>query len=164
MEKIGAMSREGKVKDGDYSFTQMHGITVLQLKYMSELLNVKIKIGGMWHVCSYDPKTLGRLIGDADWVRNTERAMFDVFDHNFFATEFHINMFTEVFKDTGKYLGLNPTQKKNIQSRLVLWNIWNPTLSLYKNMDKKDVIFFPQNGSEKTIRYLFNDLKKQCPI
>ena len=57
--------RDGKVKDGDYSCTQMHGIpTVLQLKYMAELLKVKIKIGGMWHACSYDPKILGRLIGN----------------------------------------------------------------------------------------------------
>ena len=57
MEKIGAMFREGKVKDGDYFLTQMHGIPLsLQLKYMSELLNVKIKIGGMWHVRSNDPK------------------------------------------------------------------------------------------------------------
>ena len=55
---------------------------------MAELLNVKIKIGGMWHARSKIPRLLGRLIGDADWVRNTERAMFDVFDHNFFATEF----------------------------------------------------------------------------
>ena len=116
MEKIGAMFCEGKVKDGDYFlYTDAWNPTVLQLKYMSELLNVKIKIGGMWHAGSYDPQDfLGRLIGDADWVRNTERAMFDVFDHNFFATEFHINMFTEVFKDTGKYLGLNPGPKEKI--------------------------------------------------
>ena len=57
---------------------------------------------------------LGRLIGDADWVRNTERAMFDVFDHNFFCNRVPINMFTEVFKDTGKYLGLNPDPKRKI--------------------------------------------------
>ena len=94
-------------------YTDAWNPIVLQLKYMVELLNVKIKIGGMWHALNLGSQDfLGRLIGDADWVRNTERAMFDVFDHNFFATEFHINMFTEVFKDTGKYLGLNPTQKK----------------------------------------------------
>ena len=97
MEKIGKMFCDGKIKNGDYFlYTDAWNPTVLQLKYMAELLKVKIKIGGMWHAGSYDPQDfLGRLIGDADWVRNTERAMFDVFDHNFFATEFHIDMFTE---------------------------------------------------------------------
>ena len=50
MEKIGTMSREGKVKDGDSLYTDAWNPIVLQLKYMAELLNVKIKIGGMWHV------------------------------------------------------------------------------------------------------------------
>ena len=43
MEKIGAMFCEGKVKDGDYFlYTDAWNPTVLQLKYMAELLNVKI--------------------------------------------------------------------------------------------------------------------------
>ena len=59
MEKIGTMFCEGKVKDGDYFlYTDAWNPTVLQLKYMSELLNVKIKIGGMWHAGSYDPQDL----------------------------------------------------------------------------------------------------------
>ena len=165
MEKIGTMFCEGKVKDGDYFlYTDAWNPTVLQLKYMSELLNVKIKIGGMWHAGSYDPQDfLGRLIGDADWVRNTERAMFDVFDHNFFATEFHINMFTEVFKDTGKYLGLNPGPKEKISRVGWPMEYMEPTLSLYKNMDKKDVILFPHRMAPEKQPAIFNDLKQAMP-
>ena len=60
------MIANGEVSDGDYSYTLMHGITVIQLKYMAELLGINIKIGGMWHAGSYDPADfLGRLIGDA---------------------------------------------------------------------------------------------------
>ena len=67
-----------------FLYTDAWNPTVLQLKYMAELLKVKIKIGGMWHAGSYDPQDfLARLIGNADWVRNTEQAMFDVFAHNF---------------------------------------------------------------------------------
>jgi hypothetical protein len=41
---------------------------------MAELLGVNIRIGGMWHAGSYDPQDfLGRLIGDAPWVRFAER-------------------------------------------------------------------------------------------
>ena len=65
---------------------------------MAELLGVKIRIGGMWHAGSYDPQDfLGRLIGNASWVRNAEMSMYDCYDDNFFATKFHIDMFTQTF-------------------------------------------------------------------
>ena len=83
------MFANGEVKDGDYFlYTDAWNPTVLQLKYMAELLNVKIKIGGMWHAGSYDPVDfLGRLIGDAPWCRHAEMAMFNAFDDNFYATD-----------------------------------------------------------------------------
>ena len=111
MQQIGKLFRDGKVKDGDYSCTQMHGIpTVLQLKYMAELLKVKIKIGGMWHVCLIGSQDfLGRLIGNKSWVRNTEQAMFDVFDNNFYATDSQ-HRFNGKKSEIEQYTGLNPTK------------------------------------------------------
>ena len=95
LEQIAEMFSAGDIKDGDYFlYTDAWNPTVLQLKYMAELLNVKIKIGGMWHAGSYDPQDfLGRLIGDKPWVRWAEKSMFESFDHNYFATDFHIDMF-----------------------------------------------------------------------
>ena len=165
MEKIGKMFCDGKIKNGDYFlYTDAWNPTVLQLKYMAELLKVKIKIGGMWHAGSYDPQDfLGRLIGDADWVRNTERAMFDVFDHNFFATDFHIDMFTEAFKDTGKYLGLNPGPKEKISRVGWPMEYMEPTLNLYKNMDKTNTILFPHRMAPEKQPGIFTDLKNAMP-
>ena len=97
MQQIGKLFRDGKVKDGDYLYTDAWNPTVLQLKYMAELLKVKIKIGGMWHVNHMIPRFLGRLIGNKPWVRNTEQAMFDVFDNNFYATDFSIDLMAKVF-------------------------------------------------------------------
>ena len=101
LKKISLMFAEGKVNDGDYFlYTDAWNPTVIQLKYMAELLGENIKIGGMWHAGSYDPADfLGRLIGDKPWVRNAEKSMFDVFDHNFFATDFHIDLFLQSFAD-----------------------------------------------------------------
>ena len=46
-----------------------------------------------------DPQDfLGRLIGDASWVRNAEMSMYDCYDDNFFATRFHIDLFTSTFE------------------------------------------------------------------
>ena len=114
MQQIGEMFCNGKIKDGDYFlYTDAWNPTVLQLRYMAELLGIKIKIGGLWHAGSYDPQDfLGRLIGDKPWVRNTERSMFETYDNNFFASDFHINMFVDTFKEFGNYVGLTTNKTK----------------------------------------------------
>jgi hypothetical protein len=101
MLKIAELFASGNIQNGDYFlYTDAWNPTVIQLKYMAELLGIKIKIGSMWHAGSYDPQDfLGRLIGDVPWVRNAESAMFHCFDHNFFATEFHLKMFLEEMFD-----------------------------------------------------------------
>ena len=100
LETIGEMFCNGTVKDGDYFlYTDAWNPTVIQLRYMAELLGVDIRIGGLWHAGSYDPQDfLGRLIGDKPWVRNAERSMFDCYDQNFFASQFHIDLFLQTFK------------------------------------------------------------------
>ena len=59
LEQIGEMSRAGTIKDGDYFqfYTDAWNPTVIQLKYMAEP-GVNIRIGGLWHAGSYDPKIL----------------------------------------------------------------------------------------------------------
>ena len=54
LTQIGEMFCKGTVKDGDYFlYTDAWNPTVIQLRYMAELLGVKIKIGGLWRsVCS----------------------------------------------------------------------------------------------------------------
>ena len=52
--QIATMFCNGVVKDGDYFlYTDAWNPTVIQLKYMAELLGVKIRIGGMWHCLLY---------------------------------------------------------------------------------------------------------------
>ena len=155
MEQIGKLFCDGKIKDGDYFlYTDAWNPTVLQLKYMAELLKVKIKIGGMWHAGSYDPQDfLGRLIGDAEWVRHTERAMFNAFDHNFFATQFHIDLFLKTFDlDKNKIYQVGRPMEYLEQS-----------LETYKNMDKKDLILFPHRIAPEKQPEIFRDLKDSLP-
>ena len=59
LEQIGEMFCNGTVKNGDYFlYTDAWNPTVIQLRYMAELLGVNITIGGMWHAGSYDPQDL----------------------------------------------------------------------------------------------------------
>jgi len=141
----------GEVKDGDYFlYTDAWNPTVIQLKYMAELLGVKIKIGGMWHAGSYDPADfLGRLIGNTPWVRNAERSMYECFDHNFFASEFHIDMFFKSFPE--------------LDNSKVVKTGWpfeymDNTLTPYKHMDKKDTVLFPHRIAPEKQLNIFRDL------
>ncbi len=160
LEIIGLAFCNGEVRDGDYFlYTDAWNPTVIQLKYMAELLNVKIKIGGMWHAGSYDPQDfLGRLIGDKPWVRYAEKSMFECFDHNYFATNFHIDMFLNNLLD--KEVVVN-------NSKIVRcgWPMeyLKDTLYDYKNSSKENIILFPHRLAPEKQLDIFLDLKKTMP-
>ena len=156
LEIIAEAFCNGEVKDGDYFlYTDAWNPTVIQLKYMAELLNVNIKTGGMWHAGSYDPADfLGRLIGNKPWVRNAERSMYECFDHNFFASEFHIDMFFESFPELDR--------SKVVRTGWPFEYMDN-TLTMYKNMPKKDIILFPHRIAPEKQPEIFQDLKDSLP-
>ncbi len=156
LAQIGEMFCAGKIQDGDYFlYTDAWNPTVIQLRYMAELLGVNIRIGGMWHAGSYDPHDfLGRLIGNKPWVRLAEESMFNTYDHNFFATEFHIDLFKESFAN----------DKHNKFAR-VGWPMEYLADSLvpYKGMEKKNMILFPHRIAPEKQLEIFSDLQNQLP-
>ena len=160
LEIIGLAFCNGEVQDGDYFlYTDAWNPTVLQLKYMAELLNVKIKIGGMWHAGSYDPQDfLGRLIGDKPWVRYAEKSMFECFDHNYFATDFHIDMFLNNLLDKEAVVN----NSKIVRSGWPMEYL-KDTLYDYKNSSKENIILFPHRLAPEKQLDIFLDLKKTMP-
>ena len=152
-------------QDGDYFlYTDAWNPTVIQLKYMAELLGIKIKIGGLWHAGSYDPQDfLGRLIGDAPWVRNAEASMFYCYDHNFFATKFHLDMFCNNLFDEPDSNEFMEWHKDKI--KLVGWPMeYLPEiLAPYANIEKKDKIIFPHRLAPEKQIHIFQDLARELP-
>ena len=169
LEQIGEMFCAGNIKDGDYFlYTDAWNPTVLQVKYMAELLNVKIKIGGMWHAGSYDPQDfLGRLIGDKPWVRLAERSMFESFDHNYFATDFHIDMFLHNLLDLGRLADKETVDHMFHTGKIVRcgWPMeyLDADLTGYKNITKKNIIIFPHRFAPEKQHNIFEDLAKDMP-
>lgn len=171
------LSREfafGNIKDGDYFlYTDAWNPTVIQLKYMAELLGVKIRIGGMWHAGSYDPHDfLGRLIGDTPWVRNAEASMFHCYDDNFFATRFHSNMFFKNLFDVEVLFGedetdewLNSGVKNNPAIHIVGWPMeYLPAvMQPYDTVQKKNKIIFPHRIAPEKQVEIFKDLAASMP-
>ena len=164
MIRLTQLFSNGTIKDGDYFlYTDAWNPTVIQLKYMAELLGIKIKIGGMWHAGSYDPQDfLGRLIGDVPWVRNAESAMFHCFDHNFFATEFHLKMFLEeLFDETD----INKWKEYYPGTLIVGWPMeyLYETLATYMTVPKEDKIMFPHRIAPEKQPEIFQDLAATLP-
>ena len=170
LETIGEMFCKGEVKNGDYFlYTDAWNPTVIQLKYMAELLGVDIRIGGLWHAGSYDPHDfLGRLIGDKPWVRNAERSMMDCYDHNFFATDFHIEMFLRTLLEDHPYVEDEVADAISGEHDRILRVGWpmeylRNSLDSYKGMQKRDLILFPHRIAPEKQLDIFLDLKEQLP-
>ena len=155
LEKIGQMFCDGTVKDGDYFlYTDAWNPTVVQLRYMAELLGVDICIGGLWHAGSYDPQDfLGRLIGDKPWVRHAEQSMYECYDDNFFASQFHIDLFA-------KSLDIMPNKTHRVGWPM---EYLKSSLHSYSDMTKRDLILFPHRVAPEKQVDIFRDLKERLP-
>jgi glycosyltransferase involved in cell wall biosynthesis len=160
VEEIARLFTGGKVVDGDhFLFTDAWHPGIINLKYMAELLGIKIKIHALWHAGSYDPQDfLGRLIGDADWVRHSEKAFFHAIDYNYFATDFHIDMFC---------FNLFKCPRWMFEGRIVRtgWPMeyMSEILEPYKNLPKRDLILFPHRLAPEKQVEIFRDLAQALP-
>ena len=174
VEQLGRLFCAGSVKAGDhFIFTDAWHPGIINLKYMSELLGIPVTTHGLWHAGSYDPQDfLGRLVGNKPWVRNAEKSFFHAFDHNYFATNFHIEMF--VTNLLNEYPTENPWLGEDLEE--ILNGKWpkfvrtgwpmeymDSTLNLYKGMPKRDLILFPHRIAPEKQVEIFRDLKEQLP-
>jgi len=166
VEQMGRLFCNGTVHPGDhFIFTDAWHPGIINLKYMSELLQIPVTIHALWHAGSYDPQDfLGRLIGDAPWVRHAEKSFFAAIDHNYFATQFHIDLFCENLLDDT----LEDTVKEFINEGKIVRSGWpmeymENTLLMYKNMPKRDLILFPHRIAPEKQVEIFRDLKQWLP-
>ena len=166
VEQMGRLFCNGSVHPGDhFIFTDAWHPGIINLKYMSELLGIPVITHGLWHAGSYDPQDfLGRLVGDKPWVRHAEKSFFAAFDHNYFATQFHIDMFCKnLLEDT-----LEDTVQEFIKEDKIVRSGWpmeymQDTLVMYKNMPKRDLILFPHRIAPEKQVEIFRDLKHWLP-
>jgi hypothetical protein len=169
VEQMGRLFCNGAVHPGDhFIFTDAWHPGIINLKYMSELLGIPVTIHALWHAGSYDPQDfLGRLIGDAAWVRHSEKAFFEAVDHNYFATDFHIDMFLYNLLDLGRIADKDIVNEMFASGKIVRsgWPMeyMADTLLEYKGMKKRDLILFPHRIAPEKQVEIFRDLKEHLP-
>jgi len=173
VEQMGRLFCSGAVKPGDhFLFTDAWHPGIINLKYMSELLNIPVVTHGLWHAGSYDPQDfLGRLVGKKPWVRHAEKSYFWAFDHNYFATEFHVKLFIDELLEDG-FKSENPWYEEDFAERYdsgkMIRTGWpmeymNDILTPYKGMPKRDLILFPHRIAPEKQVEIFRDLKTHLP-
>ena len=161
VEQISRLFCEGSINAGDhFVFTDAWHPGIVNLKYMSELLGIPVVTHGLWHAGSYDPQDfLGRIVGNKPWVRNAEKSFFHAFDHNYFATDFHIDMFSNnLFHDENVELEDNKVIRTGWPMEYM-----NDTLKPFKNLNKRDLILFPHRIAPEKQVEIFRDLKTHLP-
>ena len=174
VEQMGRLFCNGSIRANDhFLFTDAWHPGIINLKYMSELLDIPITTHGLWHAGSYDSQDfLGRLVGNKPWVRNAEKSFFHAFDHNYFATDFHIKMFvTNLLND---YPTENPWLEEDLAGILhgedprFVRTGWPmeymvDTLENYWTTPKRDLILFPHRIAPEKQVEIFRDLKHHLP-
>ncbi len=166
VEKIGRLFCDGRISAGDhFIFTDAWHPGIINLKYMSELLGIPVKIHALWHAGSYDPQDfLGRLIGNAKWVRHAEKSFFYAIDYNYFATDFHIEMFgLNLVGFDFETLKMNHIKEKKIIRSGWPMEYMEDILTPYKGMKKRDLILFPHRIAPEKQVEIFRDLKEHLP-
>jgi hypothetical protein len=165
VEQIGRLFCNGSICANDhFIFTDAWHPGIINLRYMSELLGIPVTTHGLWHAGSYDPQDfLGRLVGDKPWVRHAEKSFFHAFDHNYFATDFHINMFGKNLLDSNMGTMYNYKESNKIVRTGWPMEYMEDTLLMYKNMPKRDLILFPHRIAPEKQVEIFRDLKEHLP-
>lgn len=173
VEQIGRLFCNDAVPAGaHFIFTDAWHPGIINLKYMSELLKIPVTIHALWHAGSYDQHDfLGRLIGNTPWVRYAEKSFFYAIDHNYFATQFHINMFIDELLHNG-FKAENPWYSEDcdelIASNKIVQTGWPmeymaETLDAYKDLEKRELILFPHRVAPEKQVEIFRDLAIRLP-
>ena len=173
IEQMGRLFCDGAVRPGDhFIFTDAWHPGIVNLKYMSELLGIPVTTHGLWHAGSYDPQDfLGRLVGKKKWVRHAEKSFFYAFDHNYFATEFHVKLFFDELLEDG-WPSENPWYEEDFAERYdngkMVRTGWPmeympDTLADYWTIPKRDLILFPHRIAPEKQVEIFRDLATHLP-
>jgi len=163
MVKIAELFSKNQVTDGDYFlYTDAWNPTIIQLRYMADLLGIDIRIGGLWHAGAYDIfDGLGRLAGDKDWVHHSELALVHAIDDNFFATDFHIELFLK------NRMGI-AARDGDFEREKIVKTGWpmeymEEVLADYLDGEKENLVVFPHRiAPEKNVE-VFRELAKKLP-
>jgi hypothetical protein len=135
VEAVSKLFMNGKVKAGDkFLVTDAWNFAITAIRYMSDLLEIPVEIHGIWHAGHYDPTDILGMKMRKDWPPHQERAWYHACDYNWYATNFHRDMFL-------KNLGIEDTYKAQRSGQPHEYII--PQLEALVDTPKQDKVIWP---------------------
>ena len=140
--EVSKLFSNGKVKTGDkFLITDAWNFIITPIKYMSDLLDVSVEIHSIWHAGAYDPTDILGYKMQPDWPTHVERSWYFASDYNYYATNFHKDMFLR---------NLNIPQGQHCKAitsgqphELIV-----DSLVKYQNTPKSDTIMWPHRYND----------------
>jgi hypothetical protein len=152
VETISHLFHSNAVKSGDkFLVTDAWHFGIIAIKYMSELLDIPVEIHSIWHAGSYDPTDILGMKMTKNWSTQAERTFFYASDYNYFATNFHKDMFL-------KNLGILMGDKKAIRSGQPHNQIIGPLIK-YSLNGRNPLIMFPHRLNSDKQPEIASDLR-----
>jgi hypothetical protein len=150
--------QRNEVQPGDvFLFTDAWHPGVHQVRYMSALCGVPVRIVGLWHAGHYDPNDfLGRIkVEDAPWARAMEQALFEAYDVSAFATRAHIDLFRK---------GVSVREEEGRPAQ-VGWPMeyLGQELKEAASTAKENIVLFPHRVAREKQADIFRDLAREFP-
>ncbi len=158
-QKIAIAFNNNWVKPGDkFYFTDSWNTTILQVRYMSDLMAIPVEIHSQWHAGNHDPSdALAQRIVNKDWIENTEAALFFAIDKNYFTTDFYWAMF---YRNV-----LGSSVRKEVEKKIVRCGYPNSylidKLDQYQHTEKERIVLFPHRICAEKQTDIFKDLEKE---
>jgi hypothetical protein len=135
VQAISELFMHGRVKPGDkFLVTDAWNFAITAIRYMSDLLEIPVEIHGIWHAGHYDPTDILGMKMRKDWPPHQERAWYHACDYNWYATNFHRDMFL-------KNLGIEDTYKAQRSGQPHEYII--PQLEALVDTPKQDKVIWP---------------------
>ncbi len=155
---ISRLFSEGKIEAGDkFLITDAWNFVVTAIKYMSDLMDIPVELHGIWHAGAYDPTDILGLKMEKTWPNHQERAWFHAIDYNYFATDFHRQMFLKNLKIQKIY------HKKTFVSGQLHVEACHSGRDYFDNTDRENLIVFPHRLNEDKQPKIFEDLVNRLP-
>jgi hypothetical protein len=147
-----------EVQAGDvFVFADAWHPGVHQIRYMSALEKVPVRIVGLWHAGHYDPNDfLGRIdLKDQPWAEAMERSLFQAYDVSAFATQAHMDLFRKGVV----------VSKDDPRLALVGWPMeyLRKELKEAASTAKENIVLFPHRVAREKQADLFRDLGSEFP-
>ena len=148
---IAKLFNGGIIKTGDkFLVTDAWNYATIAIRYMSDLLNIPVEIHGIWHAGAYDPTDILGMKMSKPWPYEFERSIYYACDYNYYATNFHKDMFLKNLKIENRDKAFRSGQPHNLIVR---------SMNNYVSYQKDDVVMWPHRYNDDKQPWLVEDLK-----